>query len=119
MNAKLKEIYSLELDQPLDRYCPKDPENYAISIRLMIGPENQTASESFDVLVCTPTWLTTHYAKERLAWGHHFLIVLDYDFALIKGEIERKIAACSGKDWPTSAQKLSKYAAWEFTDYQS
>lgn len=119
MKAKLKEIYSLELTHPLEAFWPEDESNFGISVRLMIGPEDSAGSESFDILVCTPDWIKSQYSEEKCVWGRHMLIVLDYDFALIKREIERYIAGCVGEDWQTIARKLSGMGAWEFEDYKS
>lgn len=118
MKAKLKEIYSLELTHPLEEFWPEDESNFGISVRLMIGPEDSSGSESFDILVCTPDWIKSQYAEEKCVWGRHMLIVLDYDFDLIKREIERYIAGCAGEDWPIIARKLSGIGAWEFEDYK-
>ena len=118
MKAKLKEMYSLELDHALEEYWPEDQNNFGIAVRLMIGLENGRGSESFDILVCTPDWLKSQYAEEQYVWGRHMLIMLTYDFNLIKGAIERYIASCTGDDWLTIAQKLSRMGAWEFEDYQ-
>lgn len=118
MKAKLKEIYSLELDHALEEFWPEDEKNFGLSVRLMIGLEDSAGSESFDILVCTPDWLKSQYAEKKCVWGHHMLIVLEYDFAFIKSEIERYITSCTGESWLTIARKLSKMGAWEFEDYR-
>lgn len=118
MKAKLKEIYSLELTNPLEEFWPEDESNFGISVRLMIGPEDGAGSESFDILVCTPDWIKSQYSEEKCVWGRHMLIVLEYDFDLIRRQIEGYIAGCTGEDWLTIARKLSRMGAWEFEDYQ-
>ena len=119
MNAKLKEMYSLELPHSLEEFWPDDKGNFGISVRLMIGAEDSPGSESFDILVCTPDWIKNQYAEEKCVWGRHMFIVLEYDVDLIKREVERYIASCTGEDWLTIARKLSGMGAWEFEDYQS
>ncbi|UXI66936.1 immunity 8 family protein [Tahibacter amnicola] len=84
MRAILKEIYSIETEVPLQDYWPGDPSNFALSVRLLVGPEGEEAAESFDVLVCTPDWIKHQYSAERAVWGRHMLIVLEFDFALIE-----------------------------------
>jgi Immunity protein 8 len=118
MKAKLKEMYSLELAQPLEEFWPDDESNFGISIRLMIGSEDNSGSESFDILVCTPDWIKTQYADEKCVWGRHMLIVLEYDLELIRQEVDRYIAGCTGEDWQAIARKLSSMGAWEFEGYQ-
>ena len=117
MKAKLKEIYSLEVDMPHQEFFPDDPNNFGLSVRLMIGPENSAGAESFDILVCTPDWIKHQYGEERAVWGRHILIVLEYDFYQIKAEIDRYIESCTGDNWVAIAQQLSRMGAWEFEDY--
>lgn len=117
MRAVLKGMRSLELEEPLEKYCPDDPVNFGTWIRLMIGPENSTGSESFDILVCTPDWIKVQYEIERAIWGRHMLIVLEYNFDLIKTEVNHYIENCTGSDWGVIAQKLSRIGKWEFEDY--
>lgn len=117
MKAKLKEIYSLEVDVPLQEFFPEDPNDFGLSVRLMIGLENSTGAESFDILVCTPDWIKHQYEEERSVWGRHMLIVLEYDFDLIKTKIDRYIKSCTGDNWVAIAQQLSRIGAWEFEDY--
>lgn len=119
MKPKLKEMYSLQLMQPLEEFRPNDESNFAISIRLMIGPEDNSGSESFDILVCTPDWIKSQYAEEKCVWGCHMLIVLEYDLSLIRQEIERYLIGCTGEDWQAVARKLSIMGSWEFDNYQT
>jgi hypothetical protein len=119
MKAKLKEMYSLELEQPLEEFWPEDKSNFGISIRLMIGAEGSSGAESFDIFVCTPDWIKSQYPNEKCMWGRHMLVILEYDLHLIRQAVDCYIAGCTGEDWPTIARKLSGMGAWEFEDYQS
>lgn len=118
MRAKLKELYSLELDQPMETYWPEDEANFGFSVRLMIGLEDCSQAESFDILVCTPDWLKDQYREEKCTWGHHMLIVFEYDFDLIRRKIESYVAGIHGDDWLNIAKKLGCISAWEFEGYQ-
>ncbi len=62
MRAILKDLHSLELEDHLEQYRPDDPANFGTWVRLMIGPEDEPGSESFNLLICTPDWL-----KEELS----------------------------------------------------
>jgi hypothetical protein len=119
MKAKLKELYSLELEHALEEFYPEHANDFGISLRMIIGLENTSGSESFDLFVCTPDWLKRQCAEEKLVWGRHMLIMLEYDFDQIKSEIENYIASCSGNDWAAIAEKLSRIGAWEFEDYKT
>lgn len=118
MKAKLKEMYSLELALPLESFWPEDANNFGLSVRLMIGVEDSPGAEAFDIVVCTPDWIQSQYADEKCVWGNYMLIVLEYDFSLIRKQIEDYIASCVGEDWLAIARKLSRIAAWEFDTYQ-
>jgi hypothetical protein len=118
MRAELKEIYSLEVDCDLDKYWPEDPENFGVSMRLMVGVENAIGAESFDIFVCTPDWLKDHCRDDEAMSGRHMLIVCEYDFNLIKIQINRWLNSCTGNNWRTVAYKFSRFAAWEFEDYE-
>ena len=69
MKPEIKEMYSLQLMQKIEDFWPEHINNFGISIRLMIGPENSKASESFDILVCTPDWIKDQFKEERCTWG--------------------------------------------------
>ncbi len=119
MKAQLKELFSLELVDSLEEFYPENEYNFGFSVRLMIGLDDGMGSESFDMFVCTPDWIKSHYTEEGYLWGFQTLIVLKYDFDLIKTEIARQISYCTGNSWIEIARKLSKLGAWEFENYQT
>jgi uncharacterized membrane protein len=49
MKAKIKDLISLEIEESLEKYFPIDPNGFGTRVRMMIGPENDTGSESFDI----------------------------------------------------------------------
>lgn len=111
-------MYSWELTTSLKDFRPDDPDCFGLYIRLMVGFKGGKGAESFDLLVCTPSWISAQYAGEGWVWGRHMLIVLEYDFGLIRKVIESYIERCSGSDWQEVATKVSAIGAWEFEDYQ-
>lgn len=117
MKPKLKEIYLLEKYEPLEYFHPDDESCFGISVRLMIGPDDDPGAESFDLLVCSPEWLKIHYAEEKIVWGHHMLIVFRYDFSLIQEKIKDYISKCTGNNWTEITHKLCRIGSWEFEDY--
>jgi hypothetical protein len=56
MKAELKHLHSPDVHD-LRSFKPDDPTNFSIFVQAMIGLEGDDASESFDLTVCTPTWL--------------------------------------------------------------
>lgn len=118
MKAEIKEMYSLQILEVLKDFRPEASENFGISIRLMIGPEGTDRSESFDILVCTPTWIQDQLHEEGYMWGRHMLIAQEYDYELIKQSISARISSCTGTNWDEIANKIARFAAWEFEDYR-
>lgn len=119
MRAKIKEIYSLELTCSLEDYWPSDEQNFGISIRLIIGSVDITGGDIFDLFVCTPDWIKGQYTDVGPVWGRHMLIVMEYDWPLIRKKIDLLVTKCSGRDWQEISQKLSMFIAWEFDDYHA
>ncbi|WP_408425848.1 Imm8 family immunity protein [Paraburkholderia fungorum] len=66
-----------------------------------VGPADRPGADDFQILVCTPTWLSSYVDGEayRAAWGRHMLIVSEYDVATIKACVERRVNQCQGHDW--------------------
>jgi hypothetical protein len=118
VRADLKRMYSIELPVSLEKHCPADPENFGLSIRLEVGLVGSDATDLFDLFVCTPYWIKERLAQEGAAWGRHTLLIPKYDYDLIVQAITKRTDACQGKDWPEIANKLARFTAWEFEDYQ-
>ena len=118
MRAQLKEIYSLHIPEMLKDFQPEERGNFGIPIRLMVGLEGSEQSESFDIFVCTPTWIQGQLCEGGPMWGRHMLIVEEYDFERILQTLSGQISACTGKDWSEVANKIARFAAWEFEDYR-
>lgn len=119
MKAVLKELYSLEIKGPLREFRPNDPENFAISVRMMIGPDSAPGAESFDLLVCTPIWIAEDCDAYKHVWGHQKLIVPAFDFESIERLIRSYCEHCVGDDWPAIARQLSLIGQWEFEGYRN
>lgn len=117
MKAVLKALHSLELEDDLLNFWPKDPSSFGTWIRLAIGPDDEDGSEFFDIFLCTPDWLKTECAAQKYVWGRHTLFTDEYDFVQIKAEIVRLIEKCAGEKWTEIAISIAKFTAWEYEDY--
>jgi hypothetical protein len=118
MIAKLKELYSLDIECPLEKFVPEQADYFEIMLRAMFGPENETGSESFDIRVCTPKWLQTRCDGREIITGRHMLVVNQFDLTQIQNFLHTLGRRCSGNNWSEVAQKLSRYGLWEFEDYR-
>lgn len=118
MNIELKELRSLELEDDLVNYWPEDPSNFGCWVRAMIGPSDQRGAESFDILVCTPTWLQNELSTNKVLSGKGMFIIGEYDYDEIVIYLKTQIASCHDNDWSKAAVKLSRIGFWEYEDYQ-
>jgi len=67
MTAELKEIYSLDVECPLENFVPEQHDFFELTVRAMIGPVGEAGSESFQIQVCTPKWLQARCDGARLS----------------------------------------------------
>jgi hypothetical protein len=115
VRGQLKKLYSADLE-----ICgePRDKAHFLLAFQAMIGPVNGEGTESFQIEVCTPSWLMAECADEKAVWGHYKLIVKEYDLRLIQTQIEKYLENCVGETWEDVAEKIGRVAQWEFQDYQ-
>jgi hypothetical protein len=83
----------------------------------MFGPDGGEGEESFDVLVCTPTWLAREVERMGLVDGRHHLIVHEFNLERIRSFLVAYASTCAGETWQEVAAKLSRLGKWEFEDY--
>lgn len=117
ITAQVKGIFTSEMDF-LENHIPKDPENFSVVVRAMVGPRGTVGEESFDINVCTPEWLKDRIERDGFLIGTHHLFVESYDPAQIKNLITKFIERYSGNSWTEVAQRLSRIGQWEFEDYK-
>jgi len=113
---EMKHILSPDVDD-LETYCPEDAESFGFLLQLIIGPKNQKGEESFDVMVCTPKWLSQHFGKDEIILGRHYLILFEYNYQRLINHINKYLQQCSGETWHEVAVKVGKLGLWEFEDY--
>jgi hypothetical protein len=118
ITAKVRSIFSLDVDGPLSNFTPEDTECFELLVRVMVGPQPGEGEESFDISVCTPTWLAREC--ERFGWvlGHHRVVFTAFHWASIESTITRLIEQHSGSSWREVALKVAQIGHWEFSDYR-
>jgi hypothetical protein len=117
IQAEVKRLHSPDADD-LERYVPDDPVKFGILIQVMAAPRGVDGEESFDVLVCTPSWIADRMAPNEIVVGRHHLLVERYDFAALQQFITQFAERCVGECWDEAAQRLARLGKWEFEDYQ-
>jgi hypothetical protein len=103
----------------LPTYKPENPDSFGFLLQLFIGPEDGDGYESFDVMICTPQWLSEQHGKEDIVIGRHHMIVFEYNYQRIIQRIDRYIQSCTGETWQEVAQKVGWLGQWEFENYSA
>lgn len=116
MKALLKQLHSPDID--LITFLPDDESNFGFLLEVSIGLEESEGADIFQLMVCTPAWLQSRCDPSKVLWGRHMLIVSCYDIAAITQEINKLIERSNESGWTAIAEKIGKFAHWEFEDYQ-
>ncbi len=117
MKAEIKCLYSPDV-YDLKNYCPPDEECFGFLLRLMVGERGKEGEESFDMILCTPKWLSANNKKQDVLFGLHYLIVFRYDYDLIFEKLRKYVESINGKNWDEIGQKIGLIGNWEFQDYR-
>ena len=115
MRAKLRKLLTVDHDR-LDA-VPPSGEAFCISLRAIVGPLGSDGEESFDFDVCSPAWLLSELDRFPVISGRFLLIVRDFDVKQIEEYVRKRLAQASGENWSAIADKISRWAQWEFEDY--
>ena len=118
MKAELRGIHSPDV-RDLEKYSPKEYDNFGILIQALIGPSTSIGEESFAFLVCTPKWIESEMMKDGILFGKGYLIIKEYNYKTILSAIQGLCSRTWGENWDTIADKLSRFGDWEFEDYQN
>jgi hypothetical protein len=116
MRPLLKRVHSPDVFD-LDVYSPEEESCFGFLLQAMFGPEEGEGEESFDMMVCTPEWLTRELTRKKIITGRHHLIVEEYDLQAIRSFLSAFGRKCEGNTWKDVALKLSRIGKWEFEDY--
>ncbi len=115
MNAVVRSITSPDVEIRDD--VPEDAGNDGVLLRVLAGPQGSFGEESFDVMVCTPAWLSERVRAEGPLVGRHHLIVEPLDLAVATEFLRRRFEATEAATWPELGEKLARLRQWEFEDY--
>lgn len=116
MRAVIRSLMSLDVDD-LDGWAPEG-ESWALGLQILAGPDNGPGEESFDLTVCNLAWLAERVRRDGVYDGRYHLIVERYDWATLRGFVERRVQQCEGRTWREVAEQLARLGYWEFEDYR-
>ena len=117
ITAVIRRFHSPDVD-PLDAFVGPVDEPFAVLVQMMIGPRESEGEESFDVLVCSPSWIARQ-CDDRPFLLEHMVCVPTFDWSSIRELLEQRVSTVSGATWQDVAQQLGRIGRWEFSDYQS
>lgn len=117
MHAELHGMFSPDFDD-MEHRLPPDPTCFGILVQAMIGPRGTDDSESFDFLVCTPSWLVGTVRPGEYRFGYGLLLMGRYDYRLLHAALTKLCNRTAGLDWPSIGDRLQRYGEWEFADYR-
>ncbi|MER7213267.1 Imm8 family immunity protein [Streptosporangium sp. NPDC000239] len=115
MKAEVKFFHSPDFDW--ESQTPENPERFEILLQLFVGPVGEDSSESFDVLVCTPSFLSGELGDSGIIDGYHRIIVSRFDRELIESYIHKIVRSVEEATWDELAAKVGRLGHWEFEDY--
>jgi hypothetical protein len=115
VKAALRAVHSPDVED-LASYAPGD--EFGFLLEMMIGPREEEGEEAFELVVCTPGWLARTLENHPVS-GAGYLFVGRYDFAAIEAYLRTHVEMVEGATWKDVATKLSRFARWEFEDYES
>jgi hypothetical protein len=116
MLAELKRLHSPDVSD-LPGWRPKT-DDWAILVQILAAPQGSPGEESFDMTVCSPTWLARRVQDEHIVDGRHHLVIAEYDYGQLLDYISKYVASCEGTTWQDVATKLGRLGRWEFEDYR-
>jgi hypothetical protein len=82
MRPVIKAIHSPDIFD-FSTHVPEDTQNFCFLLEIDVGPADEEGADTFDIVVCTPKWLSEHYNREDILVGRHYLIAFEYNFSRI------------------------------------
>ena len=118
----------------LDDLVLSDPDHFGIDVHVYIGEPGGRGSDSFDMVVCSPSWFAEHAATDkdwpwlvgRQPWTKSDRVLLGNGLWFMHRWSTQEFmavlaAVCAdasgGPDWDTVANRIGRSIPWEF-DYQ-
>jgi Immunity protein 8 len=120
-------------DGTIEGYTPPDPEHFGVSLQIFIGRTSGALADSFDITVCSPSWMAARVAAgewerfrsgglrvlpESIAVGTGIWLMRRWDRSELEAALRAVCEAFSpGPDWGSVASRIGRLIPWEF-DYK-
>ncbi len=89
-----------------------------MTVNVVIGFDGTVDKWEYMLNICTPRWLEHNGQHSGPIWGRHLLIVNFFNPKEIRDAIEEMVAKCESNTLEKIHEKLCRYFAWEYEDYQ-
>ena len=116
MKPVIKYFYSSDVD--VDTYVSEDPLKDGVFLRMIIGDDQGKGEESFDVMVCTPSWLADEQVLDKPIFGRGYLFMARLDLQEAMLFLREQISSVEGDSWEAVANQIARYSIWEFDSYR-
>lgn len=118
VHAELRSLDSADAPEGLAAWQPADPEDFAVQVGALVGPAGEEGGELFYFTVCSARWLGKNAPPKGFAFMHGHVLLPHWNAEIVERAIADLCRRTEGDDWPEVAEKLSRYADWEFADYR-
>ena len=118
VTAQVKRLHSPDVGD-LASYVPENPTDFGFLLQVIAGPAGARGEESFDVMVCTPRWLSQNLGPDGMLIERHYLFVSQYDYSRLERFVVDHFSNVRGQSWKEVAEQLGRFGKWEFEDYRS
>lgn len=128
VKAELKSLFAPFVPGKLEEWSPEDPDKFGFNLQIFVGSTGDAASDSFDVTVCTPSWLSENWDwgiheddRSDLRLGRDLILMKRWDFQQLEAAI-RKVCDVEANTWGDVANRIGRTLPWEYEyrydDYQ-
>jgi hypothetical protein len=105
--------------------APADSCHFGFWASVFVGPEGATAADSFEIFVCTLSWLVEEHARRgpasALKWmtddANFFpglVLMSEWSDSKLRQAVDREVAKCGGGSWRAVGNRISRFMEWEF-----
>jgi hypothetical protein len=101
----------------LRSWQPPGPDRVAIPLELEIGPEDESGTDLFQVLIVTQQGLRWYRQTVADSLICPCLFVLRFDWRDVELRLNAIVDSCTGPDWPTIVDQLRRHFQWEYEGY--
>ena len=93
--------------------------SFCHTLRAEIGVRGEEGADAFEFDVCSPEYLESETASYPILSGEDLIITRRFDPEQVEQFVRKRLRHTTGKDWGEIAERISKWARWEYGDYQA